>query len=87
MPHVVDTMSPLLTTKEAASYTKLSRQTLATKRCHGNGPPFIKTGNFRSKVLYQQAALDQWLAARQHNSTASVPKPNRSPPPFRSTNK
>jgi predicted DNA-binding transcriptional regulator AlpA len=54
-----------LTTVEAASYLKLSRQTLegARYRGDGSGPAFIKLAR---AVRYRRSALDDWMTAHDH---------------------
>jgi excisionase family DNA binding protein len=54
-----------LTTIEAASYLKLSRQYLeiARHRGDGSGPPYIKLAR---SVRYRRSALDAWMAKHDH---------------------
>jgi hypothetical protein len=54
-----------LTTVEAASYLKLSRQFLegARYRGDGSGPAFIKLAR---AVRYRRSALDAWMSAHDH---------------------
>lgn len=54
-------------TKEAATYVGLHYSTLAKMRMTGDGPTFLKLGR---KVVYEQTALDQWMAERAHSSTS-----------------
>lgn len=44
-------------TKNASTYTGLSEKTLATMRCHGNGPKFVKRG----RIFYFTADVDEWM--------------------------
>lgn len=60
--------STLLTPKEAARFLNLSVSWLAKRRLDGNGPAYIKMGG---AVRYSQAALQQWMKARQRLSTSS----------------
>ena len=46
-----------LRAKEAAKYLGLSEKTLASYRCDGKGPAFIKQGG----VFYRKEDLDNWL--------------------------
>jgi predicted DNA-binding transcriptional regulator AlpA len=56
-----------LTTKEAADRVRLSESALEKKRVDGTGPVFVKLGK---SVRYEVAALDDWIAAGRHKSTA-----------------
>lgn len=47
-----------MTAQNAANYIGVSQKTLATMRCKGTGPKFIKIG----RVFYFQSDLDGWLA-------------------------
>jgi predicted DNA-binding transcriptional regulator AlpA len=58
----------LLTPKEAAKLLKVSVSWLAKARMRGDGPPFIKVGN--KSIRYSEAALIQWMKARQRLSTS-----------------
>ena len=51
----------------AAEYIGLAPQTLNRWRGEGRGPRFMKLG---SRVVYDQADLDEWLAANRHQSTS-----------------
>lgn len=54
-------------TKEAANYVGLHYSTLSKLRMTGDGPSFLKLGR---KVVYEQSALDKWMAERTHSSTS-----------------
>jgi predicted DNA-binding transcriptional regulator AlpA len=56
-----------LTTKEAADRVRLSESALEKKRVDGSGPVFVKLGK---SVRYEVSALDEWIAAGRHKSTA-----------------
>jgi predicted DNA-binding transcriptional regulator AlpA len=58
-----------LTTKEAADRVRLSESALEKKRVDGSGPVFVKLGK---AVRYELAALDEWVAAGRHKSTAET---------------
>lgn len=58
---------PKLRTREAASFTGLSKSTLEKLRVSGNGPPYIRVGRV---VLYDPDDLDRWLAAHRRQSTS-----------------
>lgn len=47
---------------QAADYLGLSKSALDKFRCYGGGPAYAKLG---STVVYQQADLDAWVAARR----------------------
>jgi hypothetical protein len=51
--------SPWLTTREAASYCRLSESYLNALRPKGRGPQFKKEGRIR---LYRKDWLDSWLS-------------------------
>jgi hypothetical protein len=46
-----------MTPEAASDYLGLTVKTLATMRCRGNGPKFIKRG----RIFYFQSDLDAWL--------------------------
>lgn len=52
---------------EVARLMRTSTSTLAKMRSRGDGPPFVKSG--RKSVLYDRAAVLQWLSARTVKST------------------
>jgi hypothetical protein len=52
---------------EAATYLRLSERTLERMRVTGDGPKFANCGR---RVLYRQADLDAWVAARVVASTS-----------------
>jgi predicted DNA-binding transcriptional regulator AlpA len=56
-----------LTTKEAAERVRLSESALEKKRVAGTGPVFVKLGK---AVRYEITAVDEWIAAGRHKSTA-----------------
>lgn len=64
MPHPA---GPYLSTKDAATYTNHSPQTLEKLRSEGRGPDFYKVGR---RVLYARESLDQWIAG--HAMTAGA---------------
>lgn len=45
-------------TKNAAQYLGISEKTLATYRCKGTSPKFIKRSR---RIFYFQTDLDEWL--------------------------
>jgi excisionase family DNA binding protein len=57
-------------TGEAAEYLRLSRSTLAKYRISGLGPVYEKAGE--RIVLYDEAALDEWLKQRRRRSTSAA---------------
>ena len=65
-----------LTTKEAADRVRLSESALEKKRVDGTGPVFVKLGK---AVRYEVTALDEWIAAGRHRSTANPLNANAHP--------
>lgn len=53
---------PRLNAKQAAAYLGAAPETLATWRCRGGGPQFIKIG---ASVRYLKSDLDAWMNARK----------------------
>jgi hypothetical protein len=60
-------MQTLLTQHDAALVLRCSERTLERLRCSGTGPPYVKTTR---QVLYREADLEAWLAARLTTSTS-----------------
>ncbi len=58
----------LLTTKQVAAWLGMGAVTLEIWRCRGEGPPFIKLTP--RMVRYQRGGVLNWLAQREHASTA-----------------
>jgi hypothetical protein len=58
----------LLTPAETALELRTTTSTLATWRCQGKGPAFVKLGD---KVLYEYADLHAYLAGRRQEQSAS----------------
>ena len=58
----------LLPTNEAATYCCVSKKFLATKRCHGDGPEFIKIS--KRCIRYRKEDLDKWLESKKYKSTS-----------------
>ena len=69
-------MTPIayLTTKEAAEYLRISKQTLSNWRFRGEGPDYIKVGG---RVVYASEDVSAWLDEHKYTST-SDPGPNGS---------
>jgi len=63
----MDHDDPLLTPREAAEYTRLTRESLAQLRFRGVGPRFLKPTP--RVVLYRRSALDAFLAASERRIT------------------
>jgi excisionase family DNA binding protein len=57
----------ILTTPEAAAYTRMSKPTLERWRLTGDGPIYVKLGK---AVRYRRADLDAWLASKLIHSTS-----------------
>ncbi len=51
-------VSPLMDSREVATYLKVSESTLSRWRSAGTGPPFIKLGGI---ARYRLNAIDTWL--------------------------
>lgn len=62
-------LTPLLTAKEAASYTRLSEAYLAKLRHAGGSCPYIRAS--AKKILYRLDDLDAWLEQRRFVSTST----------------
>lgn len=62
----VPTPRGALSTRGAAEYLDTTVGTLATWRCHGEGPPYVKLGR---KVVYRLEALDAYLRERETPTT------------------
>ena len=60
-------ISEILTTQEAAAYTRLAVPTLERFRLTGEGPVFAKLGG---AVRYRKRDLDGWIEARLLQSTS-----------------
>jgi predicted DNA-binding transcriptional regulator AlpA len=73
---------PFLSTKECAAYYGWSESWLNKRRVYGGGPPFIKIGGNRSRMIrYNQRVVDEWLEAQTQRSTSETPaKPAPSAP-------
>ena len=57
----------LLTTMEAADYSRLKKHTLENMRWQGTGPPFRKHGG---RVFYHRAELKQWSDQARRRSSS-----------------
>ena len=68
VPSVDEPAHRYLRVNEAATYIGLTASTLAKKRLHGDGPPFLKAGP--RIVLYDVLDIDAWLASRRRHSTS-----------------
>ena len=56
-------------TREAASYVRLSKNTLERFRLTGEGPTYLKLGG---AVRYRHCDLESWLESRLTNSTSEL---------------
>lgn len=61
------TITPPLTTPEAANYLSVQPTTLEVWRVQGRGPRFLKLGR---AVRYRQSDLDAYLSAGSRQSTS-----------------
>ena len=71
MPHKIQELSDaesLLTSKEAASFMRVSESWLAKARMRGDGPAYAKYGR---SVRYQKKDLIGYTRARLQRSTSS----------------
>lgn len=69
--HLRDGLRPKLNTEEAADYVGLGKSTLDKLRVFGGGPPYIKIGVGRGRVIYDPDDLDAWLVQNKRRSTSS----------------
>jgi hypothetical protein len=64
------TLDDLMTTAEAATFLRLSPNTLIQKRWTGGGPKYLKLGDGKcAPVRYRKSDLTKWLAERQFTNT------------------
>lgn len=56
-------------TRQAAQYLGVSAGYLASARCRGDGPPYIKMGY---AVRYHRLTLERWMAARECDPNTHV---------------
>ena len=67
-----EAMGVLLDTGQVAEWLGLSKGTLNTWRCRGEGPPFIKlNGTAQGRVRYVVGAVIDWLAEVSGDRAAS----------------
>lgn len=59
--------SPLLHSRDVATYLKVSESTLSRWRSAGTGPPFIRMSGI---ARYRLEAVDAWLAKLEHDHAA-----------------
>ena len=63
----------ILDVTSAAAVTGLSKSTLDTMRCRGDGPPYVALGTGRGgRVGYRPCDLRDWLASRVRCSTSDA---------------
>lgn len=63
--------SPFLTTKETATYLRLSVRALEYYRANGGGPRYRKHGNI---VVYPKKYVIAWSKAREYEHTGGAEK-------------
>jgi predicted DNA-binding transcriptional regulator AlpA len=64
-----------LTTIEVAGMLRISRRTLERMRVEGTGPRYLKVGpGKRSRVLYRQLDVEDWLGKFHYGSTSEYPR-------------
>ncbi|WP_294179731.1 AlpA family transcriptional regulator [uncultured Schumannella sp.] len=56
--------SPLMHSRDIATYLKVSESTLSRWRSAGTGPPFIRLGGI---ARYRIDAVDAWLSELEHD--------------------
>ena len=66
-----EALEQTLTTEDAARILRCSPATLATKRCRGGGPKFVKNG---TRVVYLPSDIREYLAENRRASTSQQPK-------------
>ena len=66
----------MYTTRQAAEYLTLSRETLRTWRYRGVGPRYHRFGR---AIRYSKQDLDDWINARAFASTAQYETPATRP--------
>ena len=71
MGFISDGSNVYLTSSEAAKLLRISIRTLERMRVTGDGPPFLKAGaGKRSRVLYKQSIVVEWLEGNIFQSTS-----------------
>lgn len=65
------TLEQTLTTEDAARILCCSPTTLATKRCRGGGPKYVKNG---AQVVYLPSDIEAYLAENRRENTSQKPK-------------
>jgi len=61
---MADENDPLLSSDETAAELHLAPASLATWRCHGRGPRFVKVGR---AVFYRRSAIKAWLKSQERD--------------------
>jgi predicted DNA-binding transcriptional regulator AlpA len=59
---------PLISSNETAAELHLAPSSLATWRCKGRGPRFVKVGR---AVFYRQSAIKAWLRNQEREPQAA----------------
>ncbi|QRY41419.1 helix-turn-helix domain-containing protein [Microbacterium hominis] len=60
-------VSPLMDSREIATYLRVSESTLSRWRSAGQGPPFLRLGGI---ARYRLEAVDEWLARLERGDAA-----------------
>lgn len=55
---------------EAADLARLKPSTLQNWRVLGTGPPFLRLGGSRGRVVYDREALITWIRSHERTSTS-----------------
>ena len=55
---------------EAAELARLQPSTLQNWRVLGTGPPFIRLGGARGRIVYEREALIAWIRSHERTSTS-----------------
>ena len=64
-----DAITPLLTPEQLAELLQIKTNTLATWRCHGVGPSFIRCGR---SIRYDPAEVRKWQEEQRRTSTSEI---------------
>jgi hypothetical protein len=61
---MVDENDPLISSEQTAGILHVGAQSLATWRCKGRGPRFVKIGR---AVFYRESAIKNWLKGQERD--------------------
>ncbi len=63
-------MTTYLSTADLAAHLGIAEQTVRHWRHRGHGPRYHRIGGPRSRVIYDPAEVERWLAEREAGSTS-----------------